>query len=232
MSTHFQSLNHLPTLAARPDSRSLDLMFLLDTICSEPVFEERCKFIRDIIRNVVKDFPTEGRLRVGMLPYGPHLSGPMPFAKLTTDIRSVQRFLQRRTTHPGGTFEAAYEEALLGLYNLDWGPSTHRVMVTIGHRPPHPYYPWSRTSGDPFDCYDQQFCEKNFDWRLLLAPLRSYLRLHSIVVLCPSTWPYNSTLTYTEEYANYCWKEIGYTSLLSFDSVTAGEVASGVLQLV
>lgn len=230
MSAH--TLSHIPTLAARPDSHSLDMIFILDTICSEQLFERRCKFIRDIIRNVKNGLPAEGSLRVGAIPYGPHTSTrQMPIAKLSSNIDSTQRFLKRQRAHLGGPFEAAYEEALYGLYDLNWGSVSHRVLVTVGYRPPHPYRPWSRALGDPFDCFNQQFCEKGLDWWLLLAPLRSYLRLNSIVVMCPSTWPNDSALTYTNEYADHCWREIGYTSLLNFNSTTAGEVARDILLL-
>jgi hypothetical protein len=230
MSTH--PLNHLPTLAARPDSHSLDLVFIVDAVCSEQLLERRCKFVRDIIRNVVNGLPEEGHLRVGAIAYGPHTSTRIPVARLSTNIDSIQRFLRAQDAHPGGPFEAAYEEVLYGLYDLNWGPVSHRVILTVGYRPPHPYRPWAQSSGDPFDCYNQQFCEKGFDWWLLLAPLRSYLRLHSIVIVCPSNWHDNSALTYTDDYAEFCWREIGYTNLFSLNSTTAGEVARDILQLV
>ncbi|HEX8145495.1 MAG TPA: hypothetical protein VF553_23200 [Pyrinomonadaceae bacterium] len=232
MSTHSHPLTHLPTLAARPDSRSLDLVFLLDTICSDETLDERRKYVRNIIRNVSQDFPAEGHLRVGVIPYGPHHSAKMSFAKLSTETARIQKFLRAQSAHPGGPFEAAYEEALYGLYNLDWSRASHRVMVTVGHRPPHPYKPFSYREGDPFDCLGQQFCEKNLDWRLLLAPLRSHLRLRSIAVVCESNWTGQSSLTYTDEYANFCWAEIGYTNLLNFDMTTAGEVARDILKLI
>ena len=47
MSIH--TLNHLPTLAVRPDSQSLDLMFIVDKVCSSQVFQSRCNFIRKVI---------------------------------------------------------------------------------------------------------------------------------------------------------------------------------------
>lgn len=230
MSTH--TLNHLPTLTARPDSHSLDLMFIVDTVCSGQIFQSRCNFIRNVIRLVEKESFAEEHLRVGVIPYGPHVHGRLPVAKLNGKTDAAVRFLKSQTAHPGGTFEAAYEEALYALYSVDWGPSTHRVLVTVGHRPPYPDNPWSRTSGDPFDCLYQQFCERNLDWRLLLPPLRSFLRLHSLVIACSSTWRGDSALTYTDEYANYCWREIGYTSLLSFNSTTPGEVVRTIRELV
>lgn len=230
MSTHM--LNHLPTLAERPDSHSLDLMFILDIVCGGPTFQSRCNFIRNVIRLVEKEPFAKEHLRVGLIPYGPHVHDRVPAARLSGRSDSTVRFMRNQTAHPSGTFEAAYEESLYALYNVDWGPTTHRVLVTVGHRPPYPYNPWSQSAGDPLDCPNQQFCDKNLDWRLLLPPLRSLLRLHSIVVACPSTWNGDSALTYTDEYANYCWREIGYTSLLNFDSTTAGDVVRIIRELV
>lgn len=243
MSTHTPTSGYFPTLATRPNSRVMDLVFILDTICQEETLKERRRFIRGIIQEVAQELEAEGDLRVSIIPYGPHEklrsgSSPdslwIPLAPLTSDLSSIYRFLRKQVAQQGKGFEAAYEEALYTLHALEWDRTSHRVLVTVGHRPPRPCKPWSQRLGDPFDCYYQESCEKNLDWRFLLTGMRSGLRIHSVAVSCQSTWLTNSVLKYAERYTNYCWKEIGYTMFMRFSSNPAvpKQLARTLLKLV
>ena len=243
MSLQPHTLGHLPTMATRADSRAMDLVFILDTICNESTFKERCRFIRTIIQDVSRELQTDGELRVGIIPYGPHENLlldsqseliQMPLAPLNSDLNSIYQFLRTQKEQSGRGFEAAYEEALYVLHNLDWESSSHRILVTVGHRPPRPAKPWSQRVKDPFDCYYQESCEKNLDWRFLLSGIRSTLRIHSIALICQSTWLTNTKLTYADKYAKFCWKEIGYTMTRTFNPAPAAakQMAQTLMELV
>ena len=230
MHLHSRTAGNFPALAAHPATRSLDLVFILDTVCLEETFKERRRFIRNIIQVVVEGLQPADNLRVGLIPYGPHERLPMDssaesaqlsFAPLTSDINDTFRFLRYQKAQLSKGFEAAYEEALYTLHSFDWEKTSQRIVVTVGHRPPRPSKPWSLRARDPFDCYYQEACEKNLDWRFLLPVMRSVLRIHSFAVICPSTWLPHSKLTYTERYATICWKEIGYTQAIRFNPATA-----------
>lgn len=243
--SHASALEHLPTLANRPNSQALDLVFILDTICSEDALNERRRFIRNVIQEVADDLPTEGNLRVGVIPYGPHenlvsdsqpdsIQIPISLAPLTENLSSVLRFLRGQAAQLSKGFEGAYEEALYVLHNLEWRPTSHRILVTVGHRPPRPSKPWLLRSKDPFDCFFQESCEQHLDWRFLLTGMRSALRIHSIAVVCKNTWLIYTTLKYAEKYANHCWKEVGYTMSLKFSPTPAAarQLAHDILKMV
>jgi hypothetical protein len=235
-------LNHLPTLTARPNARHLDLVFALDTICSGPDFEERRQFIKNVLQIVRNELQSQGQLNVGLIAYGPHTNRHSRWSQgglrgisgtpLSPDLSLPLEFLHRQACQDGDTFEAAYEEVLHAIYHLRWKRSHHRVLVTVGHRPPHPFRQWLVEKGDPLDCIYQPSCEDNLDWRFLVAGMRSYLRMHSVAVVCPTSWPPNSSLGYTEHYARACWKEIGYTKALMFRTTSPEMLAALVLQLV
>jgi hypothetical protein len=236
-------LNHLPTLTARPTVRHLDLVFALDTICSVEMFEVRRQFIRNVLDIVQHGLQSQGQINTSVFAYGPHVDdwrSPSPQdglrgfkgTPLWPDPGLALQHLEEQECQLGYTFEAAYEEVLQALYTLNWKRSSHRVLITVGHRPPHPFRRWLVETGDPLDCFNQPFCENNLDWRFLLTCMRSFLRMHSITVVCPPFWPPHSRLSYTEKYANACWKEIGYTSALRLESTSAERVADMVLQLV
>jgi hypothetical protein len=235
-------LNHLPTLTSRPTVRHLDLVFALDTICSDEMFEARRQFIRGVLQAVQAELQSQGQVNASVIAYGTHDGRHSPSSggglrgiagtHLSPDPETALQCLNEQRCQLGDTFEAAYEEVLHALYTLRWKRSSHRELVTVGHRPPHPIRRWLVGEGDPLDCFNQPFCENKLDWRLLLAGMRGYLSMHSIAVVCPTFWPRRSVLTYTEKYANACWKEIGYTGAFRLEATTPGRVADMVLRLV
>jgi hypothetical protein len=235
-------LGQLPASAAGPTSRALDLVFMLDTICLDETLKERRRFIKTVIQEVAGELQTAETLRVCVIPYGPHENlapdaqpeaGHLPTAPLTSDLGLIYRFLREQEAHRGKGFEAAYEEALYALHTLEWERASQRILVTVGHRPPRPCKPWLQRAKDPFDCYYQESCERNLDWRFLLTGMRCALRLHSIAVVCQSTWLSKTSLVYAERYAKFCWNEIGYTMSLKFspNPLAAKQLARALLGL-
>lgn len=206
------------------------------------MFEERRQFIKDMLHIVQDKLQTDGVIKTSVIAYGMHQSlhtepsqtglRGISGTNLSPDPGRALRCLEEQECQIGDTFEAAYEEVLRALYTLEWRRTSHRVLITVGHRPPHPFRRWLTQEGDPLDCFGQPFCENELDWRYLLAGMRSYLRMHSIAVVCPSFWPRQSGLSYTEKYATTCWKEIGYTSALKLETTNSDWVAEMVLQLV
>jgi hypothetical protein len=208
------------------------MVFILDTICSPELYEQRCRFIKEVLDVVRMEMPTRNQLRVSVVSYGMHAPARPPnrpkissSLKLTADLSLIHKFLHERGHELGNVYEAAFERALLDLYRLEWDRSSRRVAISVGQRPPHPYRRWLRERGDPLDCYNQPHSPLNCDWRLLLTGIRSLLRVHFISVVCPTYWPAAGLPAYADKYASTCWHEIGYTAVLRFNSAQPADVA-------
>ena len=164
-----------------------------------------------------------GLLRVGAVAYGASQltpKDPVTFdgSHLSDNIEEARGFLSSRKAGRGRDFESAFENALKMLYRFDWARANRRYVVVVGNRPPHPYLK------EPY-CAGQLASPLKYDWRVLLAGLRSYYRLNFISVMCPIYWPAANLPEYAEEYAGNCWREVGYTASVKFNPANFGAVA-------
>jgi hypothetical protein len=220
----------LPRRLERPNAQNLDLVFILDRICSEEGLMERRDYISRVIDNVQKELKAGSELRLGVIAYGSHNDSPyarseqgikcIPFTKRSGD---VQAFLQELEPEAGRNFEADFESALELLYGLDWSPSSRHVALAVGNRPPHPYKQAADRRWE--GCHALLDSPREYDWRLLLAGARHYLRLHFISVYCPVYWPGARLPPSVEAYALACWHDIGYTAGLRLESAPPNKVA-------
>lgn len=211
----------------------IDLVCIVDCIGNPELIEERCDFVRAFVKVLERRLGPFNRLQVSLLAYTDHnhlrsqvyKSGSQ--ALHWSDLGSPEemlRALRQVRAEPGQDFEAALEDALAALNGLDWHPESHRFAVTIGSRPPHPLRPQAglRQVGSP----------SGQDWAWLLEYAQNRLKLHSISILCPIFWPSMNLPSHAEEYAAYCWREIGYTARFRFQRTTPEEVAESVMKVV
>lgn len=213
----------IPTLASHPGSGQVELVFILDTICSPAIFRARQQYFGNLLNAVQAHLPHNGRLRLGAIAYRASkraAKDPHSFEAytLTDELGDVMNFLKAKRPSEGHNFEAAFEDALEVLYRIGWGRSSRRVVVVVGSRPPHPIV------REPY-CLGQLACPLQYDWRVLLTGLRSYYRLNLISIVCPLYWPADNLPPYAEEYADSCWREIGYTATLKFNPANFAAVA-------
>ena len=220
----------LPKRLERSNARTLDLVFILDRICSETGFAERRDYINRVIDNVQKELKLGAELRLGVIAYGSHNHShyargeqALKYAPLTKRVGDVQAFLEELEPEAGRNFEADFESALELLYGLDWSPSGRHVAVAVGNRPPHPYRQAADRRWD--SCHALLDSPREYDWRMLLAGARHYLSLHFISVYCPVYWPGVRLPPGVEDYALACWHDIGYTAGLRLESAPPDKVA-------
>lgn len=202
----------------------VDLVFILDTICSSGIFRARQSYIRNLLNVVKTNLPHGGQLRLGAIAYRASKRSskdPSSFEGYTLADSSddVMNFLKSKRPTDGRNFEAAFEETLEALYRFGWARSSRRFVIAVGNRPPHPLV------REPY-CLGQLASPANYDWRVLLTGLRSYYRLNFISVVSPIYWPADNQPDYAEEYANSCWREIGYTATFKFNPANYVAVAS------
>jgi len=215
-------MSQVPTVIIRPEAQQIDLVFILDTICSRHTFKQRRQYVLNLIDEVTGSVHG-GRLRFGAIAYGASQltpRDPITFAgsPLSDNVEKVRKFLGSRKAERGRDFESAFEDALEMLYRFDWGRANRRYVIAVGNRPPHPYI---REPG----CMGQLASPSMYDWRVLLTGLRTYFRLNFISVMCPIYWPGSNLPEYAEAYASSCWREVGYTASVKFDPANFGAVA-------
>ncbi|MEI6179676.1 MAG: hypothetical protein WCP31_02890, partial [Chloroflexales bacterium] len=248
-------LSGVPKRMDRPTNRFVDLMVLMDTIGVKATLDERCAYVKQLTEALQERLGAHTTLRMGLLAYGDHnhlaslrtAEHPPVLRRLPlADPKSINSMLKDLVPVQGQDFEVALEDALAALGDLNWSPQSRRVVLTIGSRPPHPHRPIAgcRQVGSP----------SGRDWQQSIAEQRGRKTL-SIAMLCPIAWPITDPRTGTVRlpsasdpprlpphaltYAIACWREIGYTALLSFSetpSATAAEViaeaiAAGTAQL-
>lgn len=215
---------NVPTLIQHSEVGQIDLVFILDTICSSRIFRARQSYIKNLLNLVEANLPVGGQLRLGAIAYrasNRSSKDPSSFEgyKLANSPDDVMNFLKAKRPTKGSNFEAAFEETLEALYRFGWARSSRRFVVAVGNRPPHPLI------REPY-CVGQLASPAKYDWRVLLTGLRSYYRLNFISVVCPIYWPADNQPDYAEEYANNCWREIGYTATFKFNPTNYATVAS------
>jgi hypothetical protein len=213
----------IPTLRQYSEAKDVDLVFILDTICSNGIFRTRQNYIKNLLNAVKVNLPLGGRLRLGAIAYRASKRAskdPNSFEgfQLSDSTGDVMNFLKAKRPTNGTNFEAAVEEALEALYRFGWNRASRRFVVAVGNRPPHPLI------REP-ECSGQLPSPPKYDWRVLLAGLRSYYRVNFISVVCPIYWPASDLPDYAEEYAVNCWREIGYTATFKFNPANYETVA-------
>jgi hypothetical protein len=222
-SAGLKSSANIPTLRQYSEAKQVDLVFILDTICSSGIFRVRQNYIKNLLNAVKTNFPPGGRLRLGAIAYRASKRAskdPNSFEgfQLSDSTGDVMNFLKAKRPTEGRNFEAAVEEALEALYRFGWARASRRFVVAVGSRPPHPLI------REPY-CVGQLPSPPKYDWRVLLTGLRNYYRLNFISVVCPIYWPADDQPDYAEEYAVNCWREIGYTATFKFNPANYAAVA-------
>lgn len=215
-------MSQIPTVIIRPEAEQIDLVLILDTICSPRMLKLRRQYVLNVIDEVTGS-ARGGSLRFGAIAYGASQltpRDPITFAgsPLSDNVEKVRKFLGSRKADRGRDFESAFEDALEMLYRFDWGRANRRYVIAVGNRPPHPYI---REPG----CMGQLASPSKYDWRVLLTGLRTYFRLNFISVMCPIYWPGSNLPDYAEAYAGNCWREMGYTASVKFDPANFGAIA-------
>lgn len=213
----------IPTLRQYPEAGQIDLVFILDTICSNGIFRARQSYIKNLLNAVKNSLQPGGRLRLGAIAYRASRRGskdPSSFEgfQLSDSADDVMNFLKAKRPTDGRNFEAAVEEVLEALYRFGWARASRRFVVAVGNRPPHPLI------REP-NCVGQLTSPPRYDWRVLLTGLRSYYRINFISVVCKVHWPADDQPDYAEEYAINCWREIGYTATFKFNPANYAAVA-------
>jgi hypothetical protein len=213
----------IPTLRQYPEARQIDLVFILDTICSDEIFRARQNYIKKLLNAVKTNLPLGSRLRLGAVAYRASKREPKDPSsfegfQLSDSTGDVMNFLKAKRPTNGTNFEAAVEEVLEALYRFGWARASRRFVVAVGNRPPHPLI------REP-NCVGQLPSPPKYDWRVLLTGLRSYYRINFISVVCQTYWPADDQPSYAEEYVVNCWREIGYTATFKFKPANYAAVA-------
>ncbi len=215
--------------AWRLRQRDLDLACIVDLIGDQATVQARCGLVCALVTAIEqrlqhRDPPVT--LRIALLAYGdynhihaerhrPH-PAPLQCYPFTTPA-SLRQYLTTLEAHRGQDFEAALEDALAAVATLEWRPRSSRYMVTIGHRPPHPYKPGlgSHQLGSP----------AGYDWQALLQHLRYALQITSIAIVGPAWMPGEKRFpAHVSAYADACWQHIGYSARFCYTTVTPDQI--------
>lgn len=212
------------------DCPYLDLAIIIDTIGDDLVLQSRRTFVQNLIEAIRQGISPKTGLRVAILAYGDynHIQSRFyenhPPPLLQHDLGEVSEAIQAlNSLDPisGQDFEAALEDALAALKQLQWHPESLRVAVTIGSRPPHPLrpQPGRRQLASP----------AGYDWREILGRAQEQLELHSVGVLWPIFWPSANIPEHAASYVRTCWEEIGFTALFDYHTTSPAQVARAIL---
>jgi hypothetical protein len=196
----------------------LELVLAIDTIGDAAALAARVTFARGVCEELLQNLGAFDSLRVAVIGYADHnhqtsLEGQVRVEPVTVidfaEPRRLERMLGRLHLSEGQDYEAAFEDALDSLFKLSWSASSHRVLVAIADRPPHPRKPEPglRQLGSP----------AGLDWRTLVKRSETELRLQRVAVRCPTYWPGAYRLpAHAARYAMAAWREIanaGYFDL-------------------
>jgi hypothetical protein len=211
----------------------VDLVCVIDVIGDTATVQGRCNFARAVIQQIqttLSQYALPDKLRVGILTYGDRIhfqkdaTSPITRYGLSDANTALKHLGQVQAQEKREfDFEAALEDALAAVVEVDsfaWTCSGQRVLVTIGSRPPHPF--------TPYKTWKQIPSPTRHNWKKLVEQIRQN-GIQSICVVCP-IWPKNAMFPgHAEEYADHCWREIGYTRRFDYEKVSPADVTNLVL---
>jgi hypothetical protein len=167
-------------------SAKVDLVCIVDLTGTQDQVDKRRMFAQELVSSLNTAYGTVGVLRVSVLGYGDDVHGIPSRTGLAErrvfdsgDFASptdAHQILQGLTAvdDPHQDVAAALEDALVRLEGRNWRLHSHRLVITIGARPPHP--PAQEAGITP--------CDFKHDWRASLNYLREVLGIKTIFVHC------------------------------------------------
>ncbi len=92
--------------------------------------------VEQLIRRQFAEIPG---IRIGIIAHGDYCDGPRMISKheLSTDLRSLTRFVERVESTSGGDAPEAYEAVLHEARGFNWTSGESKALVMIGDEVPH-----------------------------------------------------------------------------------------------
>ncbi|HQA29534.1 MAG TPA: hypothetical protein PLA02_10020 [Brevefilum fermentans] len=129
----------------------LDLVFLLDLIISQQMFEDHQKVVKNILHRVIQSAGT-AQIRYRVVGYRDYENGKYSTNYYPNDYVAIHQGAWLNSDDPVNwgqiqldpakrDFESALDEALNFLLqdNFNWRRTAKKAVIAIGHRPPYPH---------------------------------------------------------------------------------------------
>lgn len=131
-------------LDAQPDTKALDLVFIMDATGSMGSYiASATNHIETICDNIIKSeqLSTPGSLRVGLVAFRDHPPQDYSYITkcfpLTSDVAVIKSHLKELYASGGGDGPEAVTAALKAALEMEWRPAATRLAVLIADAPPH-----------------------------------------------------------------------------------------------
>ncbi len=198
------------SIPSHADGRPVDLVCAVELGGATTGVDQRIGITTQIITDFKDRYIGTTALQVGLLGYGDHDddAGSLdlvnhPLGPPVTALNELKRWSPRAYRNDLG---APLEDALKALTDVEWREDSHRVLLIVASRPPHP--PAQRVDRG------RNVCPRGLDWSVLHAEARDEHKVTFVVVRQDPEhpWPHGTEVErQLKQRADDEWQRLGYT---------------------